>query len=42
LQVHGCGLHGLQEAGDYLDVGNSGTTIRFLSGCWPDSRFSPC
>ncbi|HRW12219.1 MAG TPA: 3-phosphoshikimate 1-carboxyvinyltransferase [Syntrophomonas sp.] len=32
LQVHGCGLHGLQEAGDYLDVGNSGTTIRFLSG----------
>jgi 3-phosphoshikimate 1-carboxyvinyltransferase len=32
VKVHGRGLHGLQEAGDYLDVGNSGTTIRFLSG----------
>lgn len=32
LKVYGRGLNGLQEAGDYLDVGNSGTTIRFLSG----------
>lgn len=30
--VHGRGLDGLQEPGDVLDVGNSGTTIRLLSG----------
>lgn len=32
LKIHGRGLRDLQEAGDYLDVGNSGTTIRFLAG----------
>ncbi|CFY08766.1 3-phosphoshikimate 1-carboxyvinyltransferase [Syntrophomonas zehnderi OL-4] len=32
LKIKGRGLHGLKEAGDYLDVGNSGTTIRLLSG----------
>ncbi len=32
LKIHGRGLRGLIEAGDYLDVGNSGTTIRLLSG----------
>lgn len=32
LSIHGKGIHGLSEADDYLDVGNSGTTIRLLSG----------
>lgn len=32
LKVHGCGLHGLTEPADVLNVGNSGTTIRLLSG----------
>ncbi len=30
--VHGRGLHGLTEAGDVLDVGNSGTSLRLLLG----------
>lgn len=30
--IDGCGLDGLQEAGDILDAGNSGTTIRLLAG----------
>ncbi len=30
--VHGHGLQGLREAADVLDVGNSGTTIRLISG----------
>ena len=30
--VHGRGLHGLQAPTDILDVGNSGTTTRLLSG----------
>jgi 3-phosphoshikimate 1-carboxyvinyltransferase len=32
LQVKGKGSRGLQEPENYLDVGNSGTTIRLLSG----------
>ena len=32
LQVFGKGLTGLSEPEDYLDVGNSGTTIRLISG----------
>jgi 3-phosphoshikimate 1-carboxyvinyltransferase len=32
LKVHGRGLSGLCEPADYLQVGNSGTTIRLLSG----------
>ena len=32
LQVHGRGLGGLQEPDDYMDVGNSGTTMRLLAG----------
>lgn len=39
LIVHGRGLHGLKEADDYLDVGNSGTTIRFLSGLLAGQEF---
>ena len=30
--VHGKGLRGLQEAEDVLDAGNSGTTMRLISG----------
>lgn len=32
LRIRGRGLDGLAEPGDVLDVGNSGTTIRLLSG----------
>lgn len=30
--IHGNGLHGLKKSGKTLDVGNSGTTMRLLSG----------
>lgn len=32
LLVHGLGLHGLKEPADLLDAGNSGTTMRLISG----------
>lgn len=32
VQVHGAGLHGLREPADVLDCGNSGTTLRLLTG----------
>ncbi len=32
VQVEGRGLHGLSESADLLDAGNSGTTMRLLSG----------
>ena len=32
VKIKGKGLHGLQEPKDILDVGNSGTTIRLLTG----------
>jgi 3-phosphoshikimate 1-carboxyvinyltransferase len=32
LVVHGRGLHGLTEAPDVIDCGNSGTTMRLLTG----------
>ena len=32
VTVHGKGLHGLSAPSDILDVGNSGTTTRLLSG----------
>ena len=32
LVVHGKGMHGLTESRDLLDVGNSGTSIRLLTG----------
>lgn len=32
LKIHGQGLYGLAEADNYLDVGNSGTSIRLLAG----------
>ena len=32
IYVHGKGLHGLQESKEILNVGNSGTTTRLISG----------
>ena len=32
LTIHGGGLHGLTEPADVIDCGNSGTTIRLLTG----------
>jgi 3-phosphoshikimate 1-carboxyvinyltransferase len=39
LQIHGRGLHGLQEADDVLDCGNSGTTIRLITGLLSGQSF---
>lgn len=38
--VHGKGLHGLSEPHSVLDVGNSGTTTRLISGILAGQRFS--
>lgn len=40
IAVHGRGLKGLQEPQKILDVGNSGTTIRLLSGVLAGQEFS--
>jgi 3-phosphoshikimate 1-carboxyvinyltransferase len=40
LVVHGKGLRGLQAADKNLDCGNSGTTMRLLSGIMAGQRFS--
>jgi 3-phosphoshikimate 1-carboxyvinyltransferase len=32
VRVHGVGLDGLEEPGDVLDMGNSGTSMRLISG----------
>ncbi|MDF2543344.1 MAG: aroA [Herbinix sp.] len=32
VMIHGKGLHGLKKPSNVLDVGNSGTTIRLISG----------
>ena len=37
--VHGKGLHGLSAPGQVLDVGNSGTTTRLISGILAGSHF---
>lgn len=39
VTVHGAGLRGLQEPGDVLDCGNSGTTIRLMTGLLSGQRF---
>jgi 3-phosphoshikimate 1-carboxyvinyltransferase len=39
LVVHGCGLHGLREPENVLDCGNSGTTIRLMSGLLAGQSF---
>jgi 3-phosphoshikimate 1-carboxyvinyltransferase len=32
VTIHGVGMHGLQAPGDALDLGNSGTSMRLLTG----------
>jgi 3-phosphoshikimate 1-carboxyvinyltransferase len=39
VTVHGVGLRGLQEPGDVLDCGNSGTTMRLMTGLLSGQRF---
>lgn len=39
ISIHGRGLHGLQEPGDVLDCGNSGTTIRLITGLLSGQSF---
>src|SRR3989304_3087982 len=41
LRIFGKGLHGLREAADTLDCGNSGTTIRLLAGVLAGGPFPP-
>ena len=38
--IHGRGLHGLKEPHSVLDVGNSGTTMRLMSGILSGQKFS--
>lgn len=40
LIIHGRGIHGLQESPDVIDCGNSGTTMRLMSGILLASHFS--
>lgn len=37
--IHGKGLHGLAEPGDVIDCGNSGTTIRLITGLLAGQSF---
>lgn len=39
LRIEGKGLHGLAEPGDVLDCGNSGTSMRLLTGLLAPQRF---
>jgi 3-phosphoshikimate 1-carboxyvinyltransferase len=39
ITVEGVGLHGLKEPGDVLDCGNSGTTIRLMTGLLSGQSF---
>lgn len=39
LEIKGVGLDGLQEPGDVLDCGNSGTTMRLMSGLLAGQNF---
>ena len=40
LAIHGRGLDGLQEPTDVLDCGNSGTTVRLLTGLLAGQKFT--
>ncbi len=42
LQMTPVGLHGLQEPHTVLDAGNSGTTLRLLTGVLAAQKFSSC
>ncbi len=37
--VHGKGVHGLKEPEDFIDAGNSGTTIRLITGLLAGQNF---
>lgn len=39
IKVHGRGLRGLKEPGNVLDAGNSGTTMRLISGILAGQNF---
>lgn len=39
LQIHGVGMHGLKAPDGVLDLGNSGTSMRLLSGLLSGQRF---
>lgn len=39
LLIHGVGLHGLREPDGVLDCGNSGTTMRLMTGLLAGQRF---
>lgn len=39
LRIHGVGLDGLKEPGDVIDCGNSGTTIRLMTGLLAGQSF---
>lgn len=40
VQIHGKGLHGLSAPNSVLDAGNSGTTVRLMSGILSGQSFS--
>ncbi|MDE7313990.1 MAG: 3-phosphoshikimate 1-carboxyvinyltransferase [Eubacterium sp.] len=40
IRIHGKGLHGLRPPASVLDAGNSGTTVRLLSGILAGQPFS--
>jgi 3-phosphoshikimate 1-carboxyvinyltransferase len=40
LVIHGRGLDGLQEPAEFLNVGNSGTTIRLMTGLLAGQKFT--
>ncbi len=42
VSIEGCGLHGLRKPSGTLDAGNSGTTIRLLSGILAGQPFESC
>jgi 3-phosphoshikimate 1-carboxyvinyltransferase len=42
LLIHGNGKEALQEPGEVLDAGNSGTTMRLISGLLASSPFFSC
>jgi 3-phosphoshikimate 1-carboxyvinyltransferase len=39
INIHGCGLYGLKEPSNILDCGNSGTTIRLITGLLSGQSF---
>ena len=39
LRIHGVGLHGLREPAQALDLGNSGTSMRLMTGLLAAQRF---